>query len=217
MLSTTRHVIVAFGGLKGSGKSTLGGYLMQHWGFTPEAFATPIKKMVQLAFPQVEYDQLFGSSNRREELIPGTNISVRAACQTLGTEWGRDMMYPGIWVDALFARVAPLPASTRIVITDCRFEAAEVKARGGLTVLLTRGMKKRPTPLRVARHVLDFYEPLERDNHASEEAVLLSRMDDWSYVLDNTSDLNTTFDALDAWALRQSLASELPVRRVRKH
>lgn len=216
MLTTTRHVIVAFGGLKNSGKSTLGGYLIEHWGFAPESFADPIKKMAKLAFPQISDNSLYGPSRAREELIPGTEISVRRALQTLGTEWGRNLMYPDIWVDALFARIAPLPAGHRIVITDCRFEAKAVTDRGGLAVLLTRGMKKRKTPLQGSR-VLHHYEPVGvMDTHASESSVWGSRLDDWSYVIDNTGDLDQTFDELDTWALRQSLASELPVRRVRK-
>lgn len=205
-------LVVAFGGLKGSGKSTLGGSLITDWGFMPESFAAPIKAMAKLAFPQISDEQLYGDSARREEKIDGLDVTVRHVLQTLGTEWGRNI-YPDVWVDSLFARIDK-SAYPRFVITDCRFEAPAVRARGGHTILLTRGMLERPHPragtAQQPSRVRDVYEPMgELDCHPSEMAVLDSLLSDWSAIIDNTGSLSSALEELGVWALRQDIAADL--------
>lgn len=92
-------------------------------------------------------------------------INPRIALQTLGTEWGR-RLYQNVWIDAAFNEMkevnsfddvqgyhlgtAPqdLPPPRNWVITDGRFKNEVRRSRelGGITVLLTRGLKESTDP-----------------------------------------------------------------------
>lgn len=240
-----RVSVIAFGGLKGSGKSTAGNYLVEKHGFHAVAFADTIKKMVKMAFPKVTDEQLWGSSEKREELLmdypitscpfcgslaliyPGldqtaqqrtcaecdasvpTHLNARILCQTLGTEWGR-RMHHNVWVDRLFDEVrkqAIVPPSsggcTNFVITDCRFEYTEVKQRGGVSVLLTRGLVRKKAyrnyELAPAWYVRDvFLHPDKGKLHPSEMSIMSSRVSDWTAVFREDLDLEETYDWLDS-------------------
>jgi hypothetical protein len=58
--------------------------------------------------------------------------------QTLGTEWGRDLIGPDLWVRAW---KAALPAGD-VTVDDCRFpnEVVAVEAEGGIVVRIERGV-----------------------------------------------------------------------------
>jgi len=47
--------------------------------------------------------------------------SIRQAMMTLGTEWGREMMYQNIWVDCTVRRIKNWEWASKIVIDDARF------------------------------------------------------------------------------------------------
>lgn len=57
--------IVLFGG-RGSGKDTVGDYLVAKHGFTKVSFAAPLKQMVKIAFPDFTDEDLYGPSKNRE-------------------------------------------------------------------------------------------------------------------------------------------------------
>lgn len=59
------NVIVLFG-VKGSGKDTVGHYLHNEHNFNPDSFASPLKKMVKIAFPDMTDEDLYGPSSGRE-------------------------------------------------------------------------------------------------------------------------------------------------------
>ena len=69
----------------------------------------------------------------REQPIPGLGRSQRQLLQTLGTEWGRSLISPTLWVDHLMRRCASLPARQVVLIPDVRFdnEAAAIIDAGG--------------------------------------------------------------------------------------
>jgi hypothetical protein len=73
------------------------------------------------------------------ELLGGR--TPRVAMQTLGTDWGRNMVGPDLWVNATMLRVdADLARGLVVVIDDLRFdnEALAIRKRGGLVVQLER-------------------------------------------------------------------------------
>lgn len=53
-------------------------------------------------------------------------LSPRICLQTLGTEWGRNSLYPNIWVDYMYRSVEELvdqnPNTVGVVVPDLRFE-----------------------------------------------------------------------------------------------
>jgi hypothetical protein len=57
--------IVLFGS-RGSGKDTIGDYLVAKYGFTKVSFAAPLKQMVKIAFPDFTDEDLYGPSKNRE-------------------------------------------------------------------------------------------------------------------------------------------------------
>lgn len=129
-------MIIGISGLKGSGKDTIADYLFNSYDYTKWSFADPIKEMMLIAFPKLNPKYLYGNSEfRNKEIAPG--ITIRKALQTLGTDWGRNMMYEDIWVDNLFDEY---DSNRNLVISDLRFvnEARAIKKRGGKIWYVTR-------------------------------------------------------------------------------
>lgn len=131
------RTIVAFTGLAGSGKSTAAQYLVERHGFQRVRFAGPLKSM--MAALGCSHEQIDGSEKETPcDLLGGK--TPRQAMQTLGTEWGRDLITPDIWIRAWQAAVAKVPAGVPIVVDDCRFpnEGDAVRAAGGVIVCISR-------------------------------------------------------------------------------
>lgn len=132
-LYTASRRIVAFTGLAGSGKSTAALHLVEQ-GWTRVRFAGPLKAM--MAALGLTQDEIEGS--RKEvpcDLLAGK--TPRYAMQTIGTEWGRDIIAPDLWIRAWRAA---LPAAGSVVVDDCRFknEAEAVTAAGGFLIRVSR-------------------------------------------------------------------------------
>jgi hypothetical protein len=131
------RTIIAFTGLAGSGKSTAAAHLCDNHGFERVRFAGPLKDMMRalgLTEQEVEGD-------RKElpcALLCGK--TPRWAMQSVGTEWGRDLIGSNLWTNAWQAAVDRLPPAVPVVVDDCRFvnEAAAVRANGGALVKIVR-------------------------------------------------------------------------------
>jgi hypothetical protein len=130
-----RHPLIAFTGVISSGKSTATEALLSlpEKPYIKMAFADPLKSMV--AFLTSETDK----TATPWELC---GKSVREAYQTLGTEWGRNMIGQDIWLRAMEIRIKQ--ARTRgvwsIVVDDCRFdnEAALLRRLGARIIQVVR-------------------------------------------------------------------------------
>jgi len=132
--------IIAFTGRAGSGKSTAAAYL-ETLGYTRTRFAGPLKSMLRALYASIglaEEDihrRIEGDLKEVPDPLLGGR-SPRHAMQTLGTEWGRDLIAPELWVDLWRARVAD---GAKYVVEDCRFanEATAVAEAGGFIVRIT--------------------------------------------------------------------------------
>jgi hypothetical protein len=137
-----KPVIIAFSGLAGCGKSAAGAYLAESHGFARTRFAAPLKAMLaafyaSLGYPQSDIDMRLEGDLKERACPHLCNSSPRRAMQSLGTEWGRQIIGPSLWVDAwreTACRV--LDEGGRVVVEDCRFddEAAAIRALGGIVV-----------------------------------------------------------------------------------
>ncbi|MCP3669986.1 MAG: adenylate kinase [Gammaproteobacteria bacterium] len=107
--------IIAIAGPAQSGKSTVATYL-QTLGFTEDSFAAPIRKCVAHILG-ISLSQLESSKEQFFELV---NCTPRKMMQTLGTEWGREMIQNDLWIVSLQERIKHEPGS--VVISDLRFE-----------------------------------------------------------------------------------------------
>lgn len=115
-------MLVGFTGRARSGKNTAANVLERmaiKRGLTVEqfAFADPLKAMIgELGlFSMNELDCI------KEQIIPSIGVSPRFLMQTLGTEWGRDIVHPNLWVILMKNKLLNSTADLKIV-TDVRFE-----------------------------------------------------------------------------------------------
>lgn len=124
-------LVVAFTGVAGSGKSTATKYLVERHGYTLVKFAGPLKDMMRVI--GLTEEEIEGSLKEKPcNLLAGK--TPRHAMQTLGTEWGRNSIGDGFWINLWRERVVEiLGQAGRVVIDDCRFdnEAKAIRKLGG--------------------------------------------------------------------------------------
>ncbi len=110
------------------------------------AFADPLKKMAQLAFPHIPRKWLYGPSQFRSEIIPGAfkdgvPLTVRQVLIDLGNDFGRKYQND-IWIKNLETRINKLAKkqAKAVVVTDCRFrnEFDHLKSLGFFQIRLLR-------------------------------------------------------------------------------
>ncbi len=131
--------MIGLSGEAGCGKDTLAEQFVLHDVYEQYRFADPIKNM--LAQFHIRPD-VWEDHDRKETVIPWLGKSPRFLAQTLGTEWGRDLIHPDVWV--LFAmgrwNVVNAGKDGRMVISDVRFqnEAKWITQAGGILVKIER-------------------------------------------------------------------------------
>lgn len=128
-------MLIAFTGRAGSGKSTAADHLVEKYGYVKHTFAGPLKAMV--AALGVTPAQITDPHLKVVPIPHFGNKSPREIMQTLGTEWGRHMIHPDIWVNA-WKRT--LPDAENIVVDDCRFdnEVEIIRTLGGKVIKMRR-------------------------------------------------------------------------------
>jgi hypothetical protein len=136
-------MLIGVSGYAQAGKDTFADTLVRHYGFVKRSFADPIRQAMELLNPIV--DGMHSSGLRYSEAVEtfGYNAAkdmypeIRVLLQRLGTEVGREIIGPHVWIDALFRS---RPISERTVITDVRFpnEAEAIWFYGGHMVRVTR-------------------------------------------------------------------------------
>ncbi len=133
--------LVGFTGRMGSGKSSAADMLVKH-GFNQVSFAGPLKEMarelLRYGFGYSEQDIDFYLDNKEWQL-PYVGCSMRHLLQTLGTEWGRNLIKQSLWLDSAKLRFKCIDYAD-VVVDDVRFgnEAAMIRAAGGLIIHLRR-------------------------------------------------------------------------------
>lgn len=122
--------IVLLTGHAGSGKTTIAMH-MGCMGYSRVRFAEPLKCMLRsLGLTKEELD---GHTKETPcELLGGK--TPRHAMQTLGTEWGRNLIDPDLWTRAWQKVVHEVGGD--IVVDDCRFpnEVAAAREVGDVSV-----------------------------------------------------------------------------------
>lgn len=170
-------IVIGISGPKGSGKSEVAKYLVSECGFERTAFADPIKQMLMTGFGLTR-EQLYGS----EKEIPTDKLcgrTPRHAMNTMGTEWGREMIHKDLWLNR-WAEGLRDRGEGRFVIEDVRFpnEMDAVK-RFELGAIV-----------RIARP-----DHLSDSSHESEAHKL-----PFDYLIENDRDLETLHERLRGFA-----------------
>jgi hypothetical protein len=138
-------MIVGLVGFIGSGKGTVGDILEQK-GFIKDSFAKPLKDACSVMFgwprEMLEGDTEVSRKWREEPDVYwsekfGNEFSPRLALQLMGTEAGRNVFHPDIWVISLLNRAR----GKDVVVTDVRFknEIKYIQDNGGIVIRIKRG------------------------------------------------------------------------------
>jgi hypothetical protein len=104
------------------------------------------------------------NSGMHEQWLRSEILTPRLVLQLLGTEGGREVIHPNIWVNATLGN---LTDADRVIVTDVRFpnEVTGIKVRKGIVVRVIRPSK------------------ISTSTHPSETA--LNDFQDWDYVIVN--------------------------------
>lgn len=127
--------IIAFYGPQQAGKSEAAKAVASMPGWVKLSFADPLYEMLSA---------LLGVEARKlDKSQPAAGLcgqTVRRALQTLGTEWGREMIGQNIWLDAMHRRLGRHYLFDGVVIDDLRFanEYRFLRERGATIVRVNR-------------------------------------------------------------------------------
>lgn len=150
-------ILLAMYGRARSGKDTAADYLAQQLGLYKYAFAEPLKTMLKSVFGDHFHE------GDRSGICPETGKSYREMMQTLGTEWGRNLMTDDVWINLVQKKwdwvKDGCPYENRLgtvrnfevngkglvngmILSDVRFdsEAEWVKSQGGIVIEITGGI-----------------------------------------------------------------------------
>lgn len=104
------------------GKSTTANVLQCDYGYLVDSFAYPIHLFVTTMMGRAHWEVPGSLKNVPQEVFGGK--TPRQVMQSLGTEWGRDMVYQKIWTTRVINRIRPLVEEgyVKFVISDYRFD-----------------------------------------------------------------------------------------------
>lgn len=127
--------LIGIAGRARSGKDTVANFIVAAIGGYRYSFADPIRAM--LAPLGVDMNDPYWQA-RKEDIIPALGVSPRRMMQTLGTEWGRNLINPDLWLVMAHQRL--LRNGPGMVISDVRFEneAAWIRKHGGRIIHVIR-------------------------------------------------------------------------------
>ncbi len=168
-------MIIALSGKINSGKSTVANIFKDN-NFIIDSFAKSVKDICCIIFGY-DREKIEGSNKEdrmwRESIdinisrLLGYNFTPRDAMIKVGTDFGRNMIHPNIWIESLFNRYN---SQDNILITDLRFinEYQEIKKRGGIVIRINR------------------FNNINHNNHISE-----CELDDYKfdYIIDNNGSI----------------------------
>ena len=130
--------IIGLSGLAGAGKSTVARHLQDEHGYRVVPFAGPLKAMAR-AFGLTAREMAGDLKEKPCAALCGK--TPRQFMQWLGTEFGREMIGPDVWVEAWRRTIdEALTDENGIVADDVRFpnEAEAIRAMGGIVIRIER-------------------------------------------------------------------------------
>lgn len=133
-----RGALLALTGPAGSGKTTVAEHLVCMGAAVRVRFAGPLKDaLVAMGLTREQVD----GGEKEEPCYMLGGKTPRHAMQTIGTDWGREMIDDEIWVRCTVARILTFTAQgLNVVVDDARFdnEADMIRELGGKVISLTR-------------------------------------------------------------------------------
>jgi len=193
-------MIIGLVGLIGAGKGTVADILVDKHGFIKESFANSVKDSVSVVFGW-NREMLEGATSESREWREkpdkfwsekfGKEFSPRMALQLMGTEAGRDVFHPDLWI---FTALRRMQSDKNYVLADVRFpnEIQRIREAGGKIVWVRRG----PLPdwYLTARDNSEMMRTVYPDVHYSEWAWIGQEID---IVIENNKTLNDLQDKVN--------------------
>ena len=171
--------LIGFAGPARSGKTYMANRVKEHiepGRSTIISFADPIKDMLSVLIG-------FDAKDDSVKELPHKNLcnqTVRKAMQTLGTEWGRDLVGQDIWINALERRIKLTGASV-VLIPDVRFDSeAEMIFKNGGKVFYISPNK-------------DLYTEINESKHVSESSLSKEVLDKCIHFVNNFDEASVNF------------------------
>lgn len=127
-----KHKVIGIAGPARIGKDTAADFIKGKMPiYQIASFADPIKEMLRVGLG-LSSAQLYG--DHKEDIDPRYGVSIRYLMQTLGTEWGRNLVGQEIWVNAMNAHIESSDDG-HFIIPDVRFESeAEMIRENGVII-----------------------------------------------------------------------------------
>lgn len=128
--------VIGIAGRARTGKDTTANFLIAEYGGYRYSFADPLRAMLKAGLG-IDMADPYWAKNKEVE-IAALGKSPRQLMQTLGTEWGRDMIHPEIWLTLATDKLRM--HGRGMVIPDLRFEneVQWVRKYGGVIIHLSR-------------------------------------------------------------------------------
>lgn len=161
--------ILLLTGAAGSGKSTIAKALIRPGNVVRLPFAAPLKAM--LAGLGLNDEQLNGSLKEVDcDVLSGR--SPRYAMQTLGTEWGRDIMGRDFWTNLWRISVGKVEAQV-VIADDYRFENEfQAALQVGVTIAIRIRRDGATAPRGISGHVSEFLAYLPVDHEVDNNGAI---------------------------------------------
>lgn len=127
------RMLIGLTGMAMAGKDTVAGHLHRQHQFFPMAFADPLREGLKALFGLGEWNF---TPEGKERVVAWIGKSPRELLQTLGTQWGRDLVHRQIWCRHMHRRLQEYQDNwaASVVIPDVRFvdEARFIHSHGGV-------------------------------------------------------------------------------------
>lgn len=139
MNRAARFPIIGITGKARSGKDTIKDIILDNFAAWGYSFAEPMYSMTRvLGVNSRDFSDAFKEKPISKFAARGIDVSPRKLLQTLGTEWGRQLISPDIWIS--FAAEQFEDHGSGMVISDVRFEneADFVRNNGGTLIHVRR-------------------------------------------------------------------------------
>ena len=164
-------ILIGFAGPAKSGKTYMANTVKEHYGSDRSeiiSFADPIRDMLSV---------LVGSDIRKDELkeLPHKNLcnqTIRRAMQTLGTEWGLNLIGKDIWVNVFEKKISQTKAQL-VLVPDVRFdiEAESIFKNNGKIFYLSPNE--------------ELHSEIDESNHISESGLSVNILDKCIHLTNN--------------------------------
>lgn len=171
MNNNKNTILIGFAGPAKSGKTYMANTVKEHYGSDRSeiiSFADPIRDMLSV---------LVGSDIRKDELkeLPHKNLcnqTIRRAMQTLGTEWGLNLIGKDIWVNVFEKKISQTKAKL-VLVPDVRFdiEAESIFKNNGKIFYLSPNE--------------ELHSEIDESNHISESGLSVNILDKCIHLTNN--------------------------------